>query len=157
MKLALGPVVASRTYRDSKSGKTIRVRIGKPLRGDVDWICPYHISGLGLRGTQRAYGIDSIQALEGALERVRATLEGCGRRLEWFAGVNGDIGIQKLVPPGFTPDLRKRIDQAIEREFILFNREAERGYARKARNRGRLATTPQSSRRKSSPRRNADS
>ena len=76
MATQLGPVIARRELVRVGSRRPVVVEIGKPRRRPTgEWACPYRIGGLGRSGVKQAYGEDAVQALQLALDGVRAHLE----------------------------------------------------------------------------------
>ncbi|MBM9502133.1 hypothetical protein JWG44_17890 [Leptospira sp. 201903071] len=78
-KFKLGTVIAKREL-DLSQGKTkqkVIVKIGKPKPSEdkkMDWYCPFQIQGLGLDEIKVSFGIDSIQALQLAMEMIGSIL-----------------------------------------------------------------------------------
>lgn len=139
MLRGLGREVARRTlvWTDGRKGKVI-VRIGIPVEtGEYEWACPCVISGIGLHGWRRMFGVDSLQALLMAVEVVRVRLAPHRDKLTWFEGGEpGDTGITKFAPYGCGVALTKRIERLIEQETLRYGnavrRRVERKLARRA-------------------------
>jgi hypothetical protein len=83
MSRKLGVVIAVRQLRrEGPQPKVVTVKLGKPRRSrEIDWECPFLISGLGIRGIQYGRGVDAVQALSMALEGIRVLLGRSGARL----------------------------------------------------------------------------
>lgn len=128
MNRKLGVVIAVRQLRRAgPQPKAVTVKLGKPRRSkEIDWECPFSISGLGIRGIQYGRGVDAIQALSMALEGVRVLLERSGARLSWIGGQPGDAGFDRIVPNFFGPKFSKRLNRIIDREVERFCRSIER-------------------------------
>jgi hypothetical protein len=94
----LGTVIATRELV-LDGNKAVIVRIGKPHRprGDEFYACPYHISGPGLNRLSYAAGVDSVDALQWAFQKIgielRATIDAsASKKLRWEGGSDGDVG-----------------------------------------------------------------
>lgn len=79
MKLTTDLVVAERevTFEPHEAGGepvSVRFRLGRPVRGTEDWLCPFEVSGLGEDHLDAAHGADSVQALLLALAKLRVVL-----------------------------------------------------------------------------------
>jgi hypothetical protein len=90
----LGRVIARRILSEQGVvGRKIVVSIGlprpDPLSKHGDWECPFLIDGVGNSEVQRNLGVDSLQALMGAIRGIRVGLEQTGRNLYWL---DSDIG-----------------------------------------------------------------
>jgi hypothetical protein len=117
----LGRVVARRILSEQGVvGREIAVSIGLP-RPDRskkgDWECPFLIEGVGKSKVQKAFGIDSMQALIEAIQGLRVNLEQIGRPLFFLDPEFGtDIAIN--VPTSWGKKLVERVRLAIEREIV---------------------------------------
>ena len=71
---SIGTIIAHREF-DCGSEKVI-LEIGAPYPVDEGktWFCPYRITGLGSGRVNRAGGVDSVQALYGAMQLAAADL-----------------------------------------------------------------------------------
>jgi len=132
MNPKLNVVIAVRQlHGESRRPKVVTVKLGKPRKSkEIDWECPFSITGLGIRGIQHGRGVDAIQALYMALEGVRVQLERSGVRLSWSGGRAGDAGFYRFVPKFFGPKFSKRLDQIIDREVERFGRAIRRKHRR---------------------------
>lgn len=110
-------VLASRELQGGDEGRTVTVALGFPERDPQgpDWMCPFHITGLDKTIASAGYGVDTLQALIVALERIRIELEGTGLTFSWL-GIAGETGIPRLVPMAFGPEFAARISRHIDRE-----------------------------------------
>lgn len=98
-------IIATRTLDVLDSGgqpsRTITVLIGKPTPEPTgEWGCPYQVVGIGSGRIFRAFGVDGIQAIEGALKVVGGILEGSE---EWKEGRLRFMGEKELGFPSI-PD-----------------------------------------------------
>jgi hypothetical protein len=96
----IGTVIATRIYRRDGGGDVI-LRVGLPVpfpEGD-NFFCPYAIEGLSVdRTISRAGGVDAIQALLLALQKIRITLENSGAGVFWLDDADPDLGLPPLHP-----------------------------------------------------------
>ena len=120
--IRLGTVVASRTLQ--RGAADVVVRLGQPRRSGKDWLCAYQIRGLADDAVKRVYGVDSMQALQLALEVIRATLLARGDALAWLD--LPDVGFGRVVPVFLGKRRVARLNQAIDREIALWSRAATR-------------------------------
>lgn len=107
----LTDVIAERVLEARKPGSDavteVRVRVGRPIPEpdpDGDWICPVQIVGLGDGEVASVYGIDAIQALLLALQKVGSDLAAAGRsgvELSWLEGP--DPGFPLTNPDSLRP------------------------------------------------------
>jgi hypothetical protein len=119
----IGRVFASRILTDRNSpDRTITVSIGVPRRDGSNWECPLLIEGLGKPGVMTAGGIDSLQALLGAIRRAKTILDEEGQSIVWF---DEWPGIPSILPTGVGKKVEGRIETLIEREF---KRRSERKF-----------------------------
>lgn len=132
MNRKLGVVIAVRQlHGEGRRPKVVTVKLGKPRRSkEIDWECPFSITGLGIRGIQYGRGVDAVQALSMALEGARVLLERSGARLSWSAGQPGDTGFYRFVPKFFGPKFSKRLERIIDREVERFGRAIEMKHRR---------------------------
>ena len=67
--------------------KEVIVMLGTPRKSRTgEWICPYHISGLGIRGVRCSHGEDALQAIQLAFEAIRISLGKAGNNchgMQW--------------------------------------------------------------------------
>jgi hypothetical protein len=82
---SLGEVIAERDViltRSNGATETLKVRIGKPVRGDhpEEWRCPYQIEGLGRVRTVAMSGVDSVQALLLTIQVILPELDHIAKR-----------------------------------------------------------------------------
>ncbi|HEX8822865.1 MAG TPA: hypothetical protein VF794_23260 [Archangium sp.] len=125
---ALGTVIAERTltFVEPKAS-LVRIRIGKPRKARTtgDYFCPFSIESLGNQKVHEAWGIDSIQALQNALQAIRLELAPHENSLEWEGGQDGWLGFPKVVPDLFGPRFTRRLEDLVERETERFARGLE--------------------------------
>ena len=91
----VGIVIASREFSTS-NGESMTVVIGKPEKfpDSEDYYCPWQYLGKRSSVVKRAGGVDSAQALIGALKCIGAELnaspEGMSGELTWVGSVPTD-------------------------------------------------------------------
>jgi hypothetical protein len=123
MKGQLKASIATRHLVRADTGAAVTVQLGRPRRRRTgEFECPYRVRGLGRARIGRAFGEDSVQALQLAFEAVRLELEPHARVLTWY-GELGETGFPQYVPYFFGGRFRKRIEAMVNREI---EREARR-------------------------------
>lgn len=130
----LGVVIAERKlHQRDAPRKGVVVMLGQPRRpkGAQDWACPFQIRGLGSRRVECAYGVDSFQALTNALAGVRYLLDQSKVALSWSGVLDGDTGVQQLIPLLPEPKETRRLERMIAREMATRLRRLERRAARR--------------------------
>jgi hypothetical protein len=95
-RYGLGTVIADRKL-SLTDGTIVTVQIGMPQRSTEEfYFCPYKIVGLGDGKTRRAGGVDAVQALQLALQKVGIDLyvlkDARKTALSWEGGAEGDLG-----------------------------------------------------------------
>jgi hypothetical protein len=104
--------------------REIVVRVGKPRRDPDptgDWRCPYLVEGLPDARRRYAHGIDSLQALQMAIEAAKVAIKAAGLICTYSGGEPGDIGIPRTIPTfggaarGFAPRIERYLDQELEK------------------------------------------
>jgi hypothetical protein len=125
--------ICTRTFvsKEGKKSRKVVGKVGQPIRRGKTWVCPFTISGIGLRGHIDAVGEDQMQALILALEGMRTTLRKDGSEWSWIYGERGDVGIPRFVPSGFGVDFAKGIESAIDEAIAKFAAEAEERHKRR--------------------------
>lgn len=125
---ALGTIIAERVLLFTEPGRTsARVRIGRPRkdRATGDYFCPYLLKGLGDQRVSEAWGVDSLQALQNALQAIRLALEPHVNHLRWEGGQDGWLGFPKAIPDLFGPKFTLQLEKWVERETDRFARALE--------------------------------
>lgn len=102
----IGDIIATRILRlkdeNEEHEREIHIRIGKPLpfQDSPDFYCPYQIIGVGSEKIKYAGGIDAIQAIQLALDRIGAELynskEAQSDQLRWEGDEKGDLGFPRI-------------------------------------------------------------
>jgi hypothetical protein len=92
--MELGKVIAQRVF-DRSDGGVVVVSIGapQPFEDGRDFYCPYQIEGLSAPRESRAGGVDGIQALTLALQKVATDLY---LSEEWKSGTLRYLGSRDL-------------------------------------------------------------
>jgi hypothetical protein len=119
----LGRIVARRVLTEEGSHLETEVTIGTPRAvPGSDWACPFQISSVIDSRVQYAYGGDSVQALQSALQGIHVALEKTGRRFRWFGLASSGFPAQI---PGLTGGKRfaARLEALILREQAIHLRE----------------------------------
>ena len=112
----LGVVVASRTLAEfGVEGSCIKASIGAPRKSGDRWECPFFIDGLRRSKIESAGGVDSLQALLGAIQGVRTSLDQSGRSYVWLDRKWG-TAIPQFIPAFLGRQVEDRVKAAIERE-----------------------------------------
>jgi hypothetical protein len=130
---ALGTVIAERSLMIVGQGDSLaRIRIGKPRkdRATGDSFCPFILEGIGEQKVRRAWGIDSMQALQNALQAVRLELAPHAEDLEWEGGQDGGLGFPKTIPDLFGPTFTRHLEGLMDREVDRFARTLEATHRR---------------------------
>lgn len=93
----IDPIIAVRRLSRTDGGSVL-IRIGKPRpypEGDNSY-CPFEIVGLEYEISSRAGGVDDVQSLQLAIERIGITLntynQETGGNLFWFTEGDPDLG-----------------------------------------------------------------
>jgi hypothetical protein len=124
--------IAARRVFKAPSGKPVVVTLGVPQAvPGSDWACALQITGLNTtwRRPKYVFGIDSVQALQLAMQGAGAVLESAGQKLEWL-GQTEDLGMPKFLP--WLPKVQQeRLEAIIERELTTWVRRAERAHKTK--------------------------
>ncbi|MEU6663051.1 hypothetical protein [Streptomyces sp. NPDC046821] len=69
------------------------VEIGRPVQDAAsggDWTCEYRISGLAEEHRMRVFGVDGVQAIQGALTAIGGALRGAHDPPRFTLTLNGD-------------------------------------------------------------------
>jgi uncharacterized protein DUF6968 len=119
--------MAERLLAIVEHGALVRIRIGKPRkdRATGDYFCPFSIEGLGAQKAREAWGIDSMQALQNALQAIRLELAPHANTLSWVGGQDGWLGFPKVIPDLFGPKFTRRLEALVDRETDRFARALE--------------------------------
>jgi hypothetical protein len=120
-KSRLGSVIASRVLTQmGPQLQQIIVSIGRPRRrSKAEWECPFLVDGLEGSAVQTAGGVDSMQALQMAIEGVRVNLERSGHRFVWLERETGSE-IPRYVPTQYGPRFEARLNRMIEYQAKRF-------------------------------------
>lgn len=103
----LGTVIARRTFDCGDANVTLEIGAPYPVDEGKTWFCPYRITGFGEARVKRMGGVDSVQALYGALQMAATDLY-CSdaareKHLTWVGQQNLGLPFLKaivdLVPP----------------------------------------------------------
>lgn len=104
---SIGELFISRNLQlNDKNPTEVLIRIGKPqpFPEEVDYYCPFQIIGLGDEEVDWSGGIDEIQALLLALEKVGSILNNSKEfkdgKLSWLGSDKGNLGFPHLDSSG---------------------------------------------------------
>lgn len=113
--------------------KTVTVTLGVPRlpKGERDWVCPFRISGAGIRVTEYGYGVDAIQALQTAIGGIRHFLDKSGKSFEW-SGLPIEVGFPRVIPSYGDTRLTKKLEKMVDAELERNLTRLRRRYKRKA-------------------------
>ncbi|WNG52112.1 hypothetical protein F0U60_54425 [Archangium minus] len=152
---ALGPLIAERTLTVAGHDDSfVHVRVGKPRKDSAtgDYFCPFSIKGLHPQRVHEAWGMDSMQALQNALQAIRIELAPHADRLRWEGGQDGWLGFPKVIPDLFGPAFIQRLEKLVDRETDRFARSLEEASRRAEQpGRGKKKPPPTSSARRTRP------
>ena len=114
--LLMAPPLVSRRLQLLPGRQPVMLEFERPdERGDGQWVCVYHIRGLGRARTGRVLGDDGLHALQLALAAARRELEPFAGRLTW-TGEPGELGLPESVPDYFGGEFRRRVEALVRRE-----------------------------------------
>lgn len=131
MKKPKPDIIATRILWRGK-GKTRRkvtVTLEKPVETipGEEWKCNYKISGISKRPVaSHAYGVDSMQALQGALEFINVALNKAGD-CSWFSTIDaswlkgnpvGMTGFSRSIPWDLGADFTERMTKLVTDEWF---------------------------------------
>jgi hypothetical protein len=107
---------------------TVRVRLGRPRRdrSSGDYFCPFAIEGLEEDTVHQAWGMDSMQALQSAMQAIRLVLAPHTKRLRWDGREQGSLGFPMAIPEIFGVRFSRRLERMVEQETNRFGRSLER-------------------------------
>lgn len=142
-KKAFGSPIATRELSRTDTGGKVTIELGRPLRrGTHEFECPYRIRGLGHAKVGRAYGIDSVQALQLSFEAVRLELKPYADNLAWL-GARGETGFPQFVSYSFGKAFTQRAERMLDRELERVSRRlAQRAIGKGGRLRQRRTREP---------------
>jgi hypothetical protein len=126
----LGTVIAARKLTVEGDGRrrSITVKLGAPHQTERGtWRCPFYITGIGMGTPCYAGGVDSMQALQEALNGIRVILDQSKKHLSWVGGEAAELTFPRVVPWGFGAPLAKKLDSLIETEVENFAKDGQTG------------------------------
>jgi hypothetical protein len=116
------PIAVRRLSVVGEPGREIVITLGKP-RPEPDpsvWMCSFLVEGIPKARRRVARGVDSLQALQNAIEAARHLLNTCGVVCTWHGGEPGEIGLPRPVPTFEGSGFAERIERYIDREMKKF-------------------------------------
>ncbi len=108
--------IASRTLECFEHGnRKVVVRIGRPrmVPGSTAWQCPFVVRGLPENTQDLGFGVDSIHAIQNALDGIRAVVSASVIGLRWQGVSAADPGFPMRIPMGFGRDFEQRMEKMI--------------------------------------------
>ena len=132
MPTALGMIIAERILTIAGSKARVHVRLGRPKKDRIgnDYTCPFVIEGLGEGTVQQASGVDSMQALQFAMQAIRKTLLPHAKQLRWVGSEPGGLGFPMAIPEIFGVEFSQRLEGMVQRATDRFGRSLERSSRR---------------------------
>jgi len=115
-----GPIMAERRYEIvGRPGQHALVRVRKPARdarrGDyrcsVEWVRPEE------KELFECWGIDSMQALQLAIQAAATLVDGYQARLRWKGSTEGYLGFPRSYPEFLPKSLLRKLERMIDREI----------------------------------------
>ena len=132
----LGVVISKRRLTTRSARPTpVTVSIGAPTlpTGQRDWQCPFRITGGGMRVVEHGYGVDSMQALQTALQGIRHFIDKSGKSFDWLGTETS--GFQRSIPwygdSRFTRRMERLVDAELNREGARMRRRHQARLKRK--------------------------
>lgn len=101
------------------------VQISINKRARQHYFCPFSLKGLHTQRVHEAWGMDSMQALQNALQAIRVELAPHADSLRWEGGQDGWLGFPKVIPDLFGPAFTQRLEKMVDRETDRFARSLE--------------------------------
>ena len=74
--------------------------------------------------------MDSMQALQNALQAIRLELTPHAKALSWTGGQDGWLGFPKVIPDLFGPTFSLRLEKLVDQETDRFARALESAHRR---------------------------
>jgi hypothetical protein len=129
------PIAERRLVVVGHPDREIVIKVGKPRRDPDptgDWMCSYFVEGLPQARRRYAHGIDSLQALQMAIEAARAAILASGLSCTYAGGEPGDMGIPRTIPTfgGAAGDFAPRIERYLDRELKRLAARVKKGTPR---------------------------
>ena len=131
-----GVVIGKRRLTTRSARPTpVTVSIGAPTlpTGQRDWQCPFRITGGGMRVVEHGYGVDSMQALQTALQGIRHFIDKSGKSFDWLGTETS--GFQRSIPwygdSRFTTRMERLVDAELNREGARMRRRHQARQKRK--------------------------
>lgn len=127
--------------RAERDDRRVVVRIGRPqmVPSSTVWRCPFEVRGLPAETTRDyGFGVDSIHAIQMALDGIRRVLVMSDIDLNWEGVRAADPGFPMSIPMGFGREFEQRMynmiaDKIEERIRPIHERSERREAERKAR------------------------
>lgn len=129
------PIAERRLAVVGDPDREIVITIGKP-RPEPDpsvWRCSFRVDGIPNSRRWIARGVDSLQALQNAIEAARYQIKLSGLVCTWHGGEPGEIGLPRSIPTYEGSGFAERMERYVDREEAKVLRGV---LARKRPNRG---------------------
>ena len=111
-------IIAERTFefRDGRSG-VVKICIAQPqrIKDEENWICEFKVEGIDIGNAHYACGVDSLQALTCAIERIELLMRPFINTLQWFQGID-HLGLCAMVPLYYGRSFHDDIVSVIDRK-----------------------------------------
>ncbi len=132
--------IATRVLIGLESGKERTLEIDKPVRIGANWRCAFRLLGPGEEALKdRAWGVDAVQALQGAMLKIRSLVGNLGERHRW-TGSKDEPGFPMLLPLHFGLRFARRLERLVDREVAAETARTKRLFDEKERRSRRAAT-----------------
>lgn len=103
-------------------------------RGSRDFRCGYRVLNTGSNTAQLKYawGVDTLQALQLAIQALRLELMPLVEQLKWEGAAAGSLGIPMAIPEYFGPELTRSLERRVEQMVESHARKLEEQHRRRA-------------------------
>ena len=111
-------LIAERIFQNLHTGASVAVRLFAPIpiKDSSEWSCNCEIQGIGDTISRQLIGVDSFQALSGAIRVLCVELQKHESKLTFLDGSPGDTGMPIVYPlPFFESSLRLEIYDLIDK------------------------------------------
>lgn len=140
--------VASRTFRNKKTGKPVVADVYRPRQvAEDEWTCRLVIRGLPEPCRHEVHGGDALQALSLAIEGIRYYLDQSGQPITAFGGEVGEYFIYRPLM-GFDVAMTRHLEALVQKEITKLVQAKVRA-RRRAKARAKQKTTGKSAAKKS--------
>lgn len=123
-----GPILAERRFESPESSApraTIRVRAPARDSRTGNYRCSVEWVHSGEKELFELWGIDSMQALQLALQAAGELVNGYKQRLRWVGSDDGYLGFPRTYPEFLPKALLRKLERMIDREIAAHTRKSE--------------------------------